>query len=240
MSIQLCDIHMHVLPGIDDGSDCADMSASLLFQARSQGVRAVFATPHSYAFPRELARAKQEFLALQRLCSQRELEVALYFGCEVACSAWDIDETIQLLRSGYYPTMNGTKYVLAEFYPSVWRKDILLCAGKLLEAGFLPIIAHAERCENLDSDTVRQLKDMGCKIQVNVYSLYDEGKDHIRNFARELAREQLIDFLGSDAHKTYHRPPSLTMGMQWLIENCPKDYLQKITWENARDCLTGE
>lgn len=240
MSIQLCDIHMHVLPGIDDGSDSTEMSADMLLRSYDQGVRAIFATSHSYAYPRELTRAKQEFQNLRRLLARAGLDLELYFGCEVACSSYDIDETIHLLRSGHLPTMNGTRYVLSEFYPAARTKDILLCVTKLLEAGFIPIIAHAERCGNLDADIVRQLKDMGCRIQVNVYSLYDEGKESIRNLARELAREQLIDFLGSDAHKTYHRPPSLTMGLQWLIENCPKDYLQKITWENARDCLTGE
>lgn len=240
MSIRLCDIHMHVLPGIDDGSDCTEMSASMLLRSYDQGARTIFATPHSYVFPRDLHRAKQEFQKLRQLKDRLALDLDLCFGCEVACSAFDIDSTIQLLRSGHFPTMNGTNYVLSEFYPSARQQDIFLCVLKLMDAGFLPIIAHAERCDNLDVAAVRQLKDLGCKIQVNVYSLYDEGKDSIRYLAQALAREQLIDFLGSDAHKTYHRPPSLTMGTQWLVENCPEEYLRKIAWDNARNCLFSE
>ncbi len=40
------DIHMHIMPGVDDGSENLDMSMKMLAMARGEGIRTIFATPH--------------------------------------------------------------------------------------------------------------------------------------------------------------------------------------------------
>ncbi len=47
---QMTDIHMHIIPGVDDGSFTMEMSETMLMMSWLQGVRTVFATPHSSAF----------------------------------------------------------------------------------------------------------------------------------------------------------------------------------------------
>ena len=44
------DIHMHIIPGVDDGSRDMAMTEAMLNAAWSEGIRAINATPHSSAF----------------------------------------------------------------------------------------------------------------------------------------------------------------------------------------------
>lgn len=44
------DIHMHIIPGVDDGAYDMEMAKDLLLRAYMQGIRSIIATPHSSAF----------------------------------------------------------------------------------------------------------------------------------------------------------------------------------------------
>ena len=50
MERKMIDIHMHLIPGVDDGSEDEQMALLMLLRAKDQGIRTVFATPHSSAF----------------------------------------------------------------------------------------------------------------------------------------------------------------------------------------------
>ena len=86
-------------------------------------------------------------------------------------------------------------------------------------------------------DLVDQFRDMGALIQINAYSLFDERDDSIKNWARRLVQERKVDFLGTDAHRTYHRPPSAAMGLNWLYENVEQGYADAIARKNAEQFL---
>ena len=46
--------------------------------------------------------------------------------------------------------------------------------------------------------------------------------------------------MGTDAHRTYHRPPSAEMGLNWLYENVEQEYADAIAWGNATHLLMAE
>ncbi len=56
-------------------------------------------------------------------------------------------------------------------------------------------------------------------------------------WARKLVLEKKADFLGTDAHRTCHRPPSAERGLNWLYENVERGYAEAIAWGNAQKCL---
>ena len=88
-------------------------------------------------------------------------------------------------------------------------------------------------------DLVDRFRELGALIQLNAYSLFDEIDESIKNWARRLVQERKVDFLGTDAHRTYHRPPSAEMGLNWLYENVERDYADAIAWQNAELFLCG-
>lgn len=232
----MIDIHSHVIPGVDDGA--ADLTEGLLLlsQAREQGITTVFATPHSDAFLLDRDAARKNFASLHSLAKRFLPGMGLYLGCEVLCEGDTMDHTLRLLKNGTLPTLGGTKYVLTEF--SYWGnlESAKTAVSKLLEAGFIPVIAHPERYSFLEFDDFRAFCDAGAMLQVNAYSLGVES-DPIRAKARRLAKAGLISFLGTDMHSTTSRPPSVTEGLNWLRANCDGDYVNQITTQNALDFL---
>ena len=228
----LIDIHMHLIPGVDDGAEDIEHALTMFLQARDQGVTAVFATPHSSAFDRYPRETAERFQQL------RNWIPGLYLGCEVYCEAASMGTVVRALKENRYPTMNGTEYVLMEFPPSISAEDALLCVQALRTAGYFPILAHSERYPKLRSiSCADHLRSLDCRLQVNVYSLFDEENEAIKGFARALVLEEKVCFLGTDAHRTTHRPPSVKWGMDWLYQNCDRAYADKIARENAQALL---
>lgn len=46
----MIDIHIHLIPAVDDGAEDQKMSLLMLLRAKEQGITHVFATLHSSAF----------------------------------------------------------------------------------------------------------------------------------------------------------------------------------------------
>lgn len=236
---QMTDIHMHLVPGVDDGAMDLEMALVMMIRAKEQGISWIIATPHSEAFHFSKEDIRIIFQRLKATVAKVCPEVKLYLGCEVYCEAEIMEQVLELLDSGLYPTMNETKYVLMEFSQWVYPENTIPCVKALVNAGYKPIIAHMERYKYLrgNMDLVNQFRELGAMIQVNAYSLFDEMDDSIKNWARRLVLERKADFLGTDAHRTYHRPPSVAMGLNWLYENVDQEYADDLAWGNARKVL---
>lgn len=235
----MIDIHMHLVPGVDDGAEDEQMALLMLLRAKDQGICTVFATPHSSAFDEDPVGTKEKFRQLCARAAQIFPEMRIYPGCEVYCEAGRMQSVLAGLESGKYPTMNGSRFVLMEFSQWVMPENTTHCVETLANAGYAPIIAHMERYQYLRDNMalVDGFRELGAKIQINAYSLFEEMDDSIRNWAQRLVLERKADFLGTDAHRTYHRPPCAQMGLQWLYENTNSEYADAISWENASKLL---
>ena len=239
---KMIDIHMHLIPGVDDGAENMEMSLIMMARAMGQGISQIIATPHSEVFRYSKEGGKIIFKRLVDTAAKVCPELKLYLGCEIYCETGIMDEVVEALDSGRYPTMNGTKYVLMEFSQWVYQENTIPCVEALVKAGYIPIIAHMERYKFLQGnmELVDFFRDMGALIQLNAYSLFNEMDESIKNWARRLVLERKADFLGTDAHRTYHRPPSAKWGLNWLYENVERDYADAIALGNAQNILMEE
>lgn len=235
----LTDLHMHLIPHVDDGAENMNMARVMLAMAREERINCIFATPHSDAFDLHPDTAAEYFKKLQEYMKLRYPEMVLLKGCEVYCDPFCIRSVVEKLKSGIYPTMNGTDYVLTEFYVHTDRDCALRCVKGLIDAGCRPIIAHMERYDEIrgDMELVDTLIRMGALVQVNAYSLFEEMNKDVKEWARRLVLERKVHFLGTDAHKTYHRPPKAAMGVQWIFDNVEEAYADAIVWSNAEKLL---
>ena len=227
---------MHLIPGVDDGAENMEMALAMMVQAKQQGISQIVATPHSEAFRYSQEETKIGFRKLTAAAEKVCPDMKFYLGCEVYCEFGIMDQVLEAMDAGRYPTINGTKYVLMEFSQWVYPESSVSGVEALVKAGYKPIIAHMERYKYLrdNMELVDCFRDMGARIQLNAYSLFDEKDDSIKCWARQLVSEQKVDFLGTDAHRTYHRPPSAEMGLNWLYENTERDYAEAIAWKNAQ------
>ena len=47
---KMTDIHMHLIPGVDDGAENMEMALVMMIRAKQQGISQIIATPHSEVF----------------------------------------------------------------------------------------------------------------------------------------------------------------------------------------------
>lgn len=250
------DIHMHVIPAVDDGSMSFDMSLEMLQMAYLQGVRQVMATPHSSAFEYSPERVSQNFRRLKE-CWEDFIEkdrafqeyihmtgdepLRLYPGCEIHFSPYDVDRTMDLLSNGTFPTLNDTEYVLTEFSPLIRPAEAVMIVIRLVSEGWIPVIAHVERCAHLYVDgELDELIAQGALLQINAYSLCGEADEGISGQARHLIETGKVTFLGSDAHRTSHRPPDVRDGVRYIRDHCDPAYAEAVISGNACRFLTDK
>ena len=238
---KLIDIHTHITPYVDDGSSSIEMSLDMLRSEVTQGVNKVFLTPHSFAF--ETKRPEDVFAKMRKVkesAAAEGIHLQIYQGCEIYTYRNKMEQILQDLQSGKTPSMNGTRYVMAEFHVHEGDiEDAKYCLGRYLEEGWIPIIAHAERyCRTFTTvENIRMLKEMGCLVQANYYDLEEEHDDDIRRCAQNLVEAELVDMMGSDAHRIGHRPPKLACGERYIRKNCRAEYAEDILWRNAEKFL---
>ena len=86
-------------------------------------------------------------------------------------------------------------------------------------------------------ENISILKEMGCLVQVNFYDLYEEPDESVRTLAQDLVKAELVDLMGSDAHRMDHRRPKLTKGAEYIREHCSPEYAENVLWRNAEMLL---
>ena len=225
---KIVDFHMHVVPSVDDGSRSVEESLQMLRLASEQGVTDVFCTSHNGYGIDDSERYLTSFSSLQSAVDEAKINIKIHKGCEILCSADYINDTIYSLNRKAFFTMGDTRYVLVELYYDVELSEALTIVKSLIKNGYKPIIAHVERYFNITAEMVRELVENGALIQVNAFSFVDESDSKIRERARMALDNMCVHFIGSDAHRMNHRPPSVKSGIKYILENTDSEYANLI------------
>ena len=81
----MIDIHSHIVPGVDDGSDSLDESIDMMLAAYGSGVTVMTATPHCYPGLYENYADRlvaERYKALKREIARLDVPVKLVRGME--------------------------------------------------------------------------------------------------------------------------------------------------------------
>ena len=233
------DVHCHLLPGIDDGSQNMEQTMEMLRIAEAEGITDAIVTPHykqgRVGTPRKvIGEMIQEVESLAR---QSGLSIRLWPGTEVYYNS-SLEEK---LESGWLASMNDTTFVLVEFNPLETYAYVRNAVDDLFGMGYHPIVAHVERyqCMLGNVENVRTLHDLGCRIQVNAGSVAGNYGFKIKHFIKKLLKEELIDYVGTDAHDVRNRSPEMKKCAEVIRKYCDPEYADDILFRNAvSDLLT--
>ncbi|SDB51874.1 CpsB/CapC family capsule biosynthesis tyrosine phosphatase [Butyrivibrio sp. INlla16] len=203
---------------------------------KRQGVDYIFATPHSMAFNHDADKVKRAFEELSKAVYAARVDVHIDLGCEMFCHPGNVLNCISKLKDGIYPSFG--QYVLTELPTyGIGLKDALFCVNKLREEGYTPVLAHVERYEFTDVESISFLKEKGALVQINAYSLSKMESASTRKIATELVKFGLVDFIGSDAHRLDHRPPMIEEGVRKLLELTSEEQAMWILAGNPKERL---
>lgn len=232
--MNVTDIHCHLIPYVDDGAESFEEMKRLLQREYEDGVRRIILTPHFRPdmFETSMKRIRRHYEVTKR--TARETGIRTYLGCE----CFRHSELLEFIKSDRYRRINGGRFVLVEFAPQDLFPTIRNVLYELLANGYIPILAHVERylqCRNMER--VRELSDMGVRIQVNAGALLGKQGFRMKHFCWKLVTEDLIDFIASDAHDLKHRTPNLGKIIKKLEQKQGRAYVKRIFEENPNRIL---
>ena len=199
----MIDLHSHILPELDDGSQSLQESLTMARMAVDSGVTVMAATPHcSDGGSRE---AFEAWKLMRRALRENGIPLKLFPGMEI----FGTEDTLQLLRDGKLYTLNGSRYPLIEFsFQSDGEQETRILRS-LCKAGLRPIVAHPERYNYVqyDPEFLNRWHRMGCLMQVNRGSLLGRFGSRIQMMADEIVSRNFAAVVASDAHSPQNRTP---------------------------------
>ena len=216
----LCDIHNHLLPGIDDGSKDINTSAEMLNEFEALGFKSTIPTPHIYKelYPNTTETIKNAFdLLKQYKGHENSIKINSY------AAEYMVDEVFMkgLEEASPLLLLNDT-YILLEINFFGQTKMLKSACFNLCQKDITPILAHPERYHMIkDISEYQNLKNQGFYFQLNALSLMGKYGPEVKQKAEKLLKEGLYDFVATDAHSVNDlkklKNLSLTkkLGIQW-------------------------
>lgn len=234
------DIHSHILPGIDDGSKSWEITKAMLMGAYEQGVRTIVATPHNYpgGEPQDNEKVRQLHARAEQMAQEIDSNFHVLLGNEIY-----FRESIQReIEEEHILTMADSNYLLVEFNPHEKYRTIYHGIKALIEVGYMPIIAHVERVNELftSDEKLTELRKMGCYMQANVEDMVGGIFNRSAVRLRKLADRGMIHLLGSDCHNLDSRKPLMEDALKVIRKHISKESYEKIVFQNRDKFLAGK
>ena len=225
----MIDIHSHILPGVDDGSQSIDESLEMLSIAVAQGVKTQVLTPHIQLgrFNNNKSSLIKPFLAFKQTVEEAKLPIELKLSAEVRIGP----EIMQLVANNEIPwlsSVQGKKVFLLEFP----RQEVPFGSDNLIKwllaNKCLPIIVHPERNRTF-VDNPKKLQpfiDLGCPLQVTASSLTGKFGDDVQKMAETLLGSGTAKYIASDCHNLKGRRPDLGEVLSTLPEEIKNNVIR--------------
>ena len=217
-SPQWYDLHCHVLPNMDDGSQSRHESLWMLRESYAQGVRGIAATPHFYppeSVRRFVLRREEAYQRLMEYVAARDEPIPIPRLCLAAEVAYRpglvYEDDLEQLCYG------KSRYLLLEMPFRPWSTAV-------------PVLAHLERfLPYEDEGLVRELLELDVVVQMNAGFLLRRETGGV---ARAMLRDGMFQVLGSDSHNHDRRPPNLGFAIRALEEEGEHDLLRRVQEDN--------
>lgn len=230
--MKLCDLHTHVLPGLDDGAPTMEYALQMLQNAAASDVELLAVTPHcnrACETRNYLDDGLRDCFSQLRQAAQ-DIPVRLVLGAEAFADAF----LPQLLQQKKIPTINGSRYLLTEFPADAAPAFFTDMLQRILDLGYIPLVAHPERYVAVwrAPQIVVPWLDMGCHLQLTGSSIVGEYGKNAQRTAAILLQQDLVACVASDAHGLHHRSNYLLDVYDHLHLRYSKHYAQCLMYEN--------
>ena len=222
----ICDLHGHFLPEMDDGCKTVQESVQVLQSSYEQGISCVFATPHYYPVESVgdfLERRQAAYELLINHVADCHIEIPeICLGAEVAYRAGiSMEAELDKLCLG------NSRYLLLEMPFRRWDSAVvrdlqIICSTR----NITPVLAHIERYLDLQTrDSLSSVLELDVLAQINAGAFLRFGS---RRTAAKLLKNGIAQLLGSDCHNMTTRPPNLGLALDYLQMHGKKDILESV------------
>jgi protein-tyrosine phosphatase len=233
----MVDIHSHVLWGMDDGAETAEISLEMLKIAADSGTTDIVATPHSnseFVYQPELIAERIAWLTEQTGGRPRILRV-----CDMHLS---FDNIMEALENPLKYSINGQRYMLVECSDLNIVATMDKVLDQLLGADLVPIVTHPERNPILQKEPKRLegWVELGCLVQVTAGSVLGGFGKRAHAAAHELLGKGMVHVIASDAHDPVHRNPRLDLAFRAISDQYGADIAELLCTGNPGRIIEGK
>ncbi len=232
------DLHLHILPNVDDGPARVDESEAMLSFFSKMGVRKLAATPHLHGRldEREREAVERGLAAVAPLAANFGISVTP--GFEVLLTP----DVPKRLADGEPIGYAGTNAVLVELPFEFWPEHSAETIFEIQTVEFQPVLAHPERyvAAQQDPKRVMELGERGVVMQVTYASLAGVNGRAARSLAEQLVRDAPKVILATDAHGSGTRLRSFDAGLARATEIAGQIRAAQMAAANPLSILTNQ
>lgn len=206
LSFLSADMHSHLLPGIDDGLQEAEQTVEFIKDLQKLGYAKLICTPHilSDLYPNTRDTILPKLAMVRAALAEANVEVEVEAAAEYMIDH-EFTELIAHSKKEDLLTI-AQDYILVEMSYLSAAPNIEKVIFDLRMLGLQPILAHPERYSYYHNQfhQYERVKELGCKLQVNLLSLSGAYGSQAKKIAEKLVKCQMADFLGTDMHHQRH------------------------------------
>lgn len=201
------DMHSHILPNLDDGSESLENSLELVENMVQLGYEKLIMTPHIMGdFYKNTPESIREKLSiLQKGVDDKGWNIQLDIAAE-----YYIDESFskKIEKNDFLLTLGDTpyNYVLVETSYMNKPSNLYEIIFEMKTLGYQPVLAHPERYTYLyeSFDKFKEIYERGVSFQINLNSLTGHYSGTAKKYVEQLIDNEMVDFIGSDCHGIKH------------------------------------
>ena len=205
----MIDLHLHILPGIDDGSGSIEESVKMARKLAGLGFNGVFCTSHYIADSPQVADNQTKNRLREKLQAELDkagIKLKLMPGNEIYIDP----KMVEFLTTkkatclgGDFNARKKNQHVLFElpFYAEVsYLRDIIF---ELKAKGLVPVLAHPERYLFIQKkkEVIFEIVKLGVKLQSNYGSIVGQYGGKAKKIMKFLLKNRLVSYLGTDIHR---------------------------------------
>ena len=192
-----CDVHCHLLPGVDDGFPTVEKSLHALQTLEQNGIKKMVLTPHFMKdYPdNERASITSHFEAFKAKASAA-CGIELRLGAEYMLDA----RFLEHFKQGFLTLDKDGVHVLCETSYLMCEHNVAEMLYEVMCEGYQPVIAHPERYQYASKSNYTHWKEKNYKFQLNLLSLAGAYGDPAYEKSHFMLNEGMYDYVGSDMH----------------------------------------
>ncbi|MBE8714140.1 tyrosine-protein phosphatase [Sphingobacterium hungaricum] len=198
-----CDMHNHLLPAIDDGSQSIEQSIHLIQGLKDLGIHKSVSTPHIMKgvhdnTPATISKAHQSLTAT---LEERGIDFPIEYSAE-----YMLDDGLSHLIESDELCLMPKKHMLIEMSYLSESKSLFQTIKDIQDKGYQPILAHPERYNYYHQNfkIYKEIKNAGCMLQLNLLSISRYYGETVKTNAMMMIKAGMYDFVGTDIHHEKH------------------------------------
>ena len=231
----LVDLHLHLLPGIDDGCKSLDETLEMAKVLVSLGYSTVAPSPHNrpeYASKEKALSALEE---VRTVFAERGVALSL----EVNSENFFLDET--LLATLTRRIGAAGKYLLVEAPYTAPLPTLTDHIFRMKLKGVTPVIAHPERCFEFEKKgRAAEAVQVGAVLQLDMGALNGRYGKNAQRLSRQFLDDGLYGIAATDLHSPVGAEAWVADSLKALEKYGGKGTVTKLVAVNPAAILAGQ